>query len=412
VRHKILLLGNHRHTVTVVRSLGRAGFGVILGQDEHDVIAQHSRYCAETWAHPKLEENEREFGLALEEFVARRPDVSLVFPIGESMLVYVTQNAARFPTLKIVAPALSTVFKCLDKKRSYDTASKVGIPVPTWRLAGSVEDLHKTAREIGYPCIVKPNRSNHYFFGKKAIVCRSSADLSRSFRSWPEGKERLIVQRYVESDRPNCHFRAIEGRLVDYYEHVVIRTDQIDQTGFEIDGISVAPTPILRDYCSALIRALNYSGVGCVQFLTDRSKGKAYFLEINPRLDATCALPYAAGVDFPLYAVECLLPDRIPESVSTIAYPAGVRIHYLMGDIQGLVRGLEDRSVSLPTALRWIYRMGKSSLSANVHLTFQWNDPGPTVRLYGNLLKVFRRRLRKQPANSEKARSERPTWAA
>lgn len=410
--HKILLLGNHRHTITVVRSLGRAGFGVVLGQDEHTGIAQYSRYCSETWAHPKLEENEREFGLALEEFVARRPDVSLVFPIGESMLVYMTQNAARFPTLKIVAPALSTVFKCLDKKRSYDTASKAGIPVPTWRLAGSVEDLHDTAREIGYPCVVKPNRSNHFFFGKKAIVCRSPADVSRNFQSWPEGKERLIVQRYIESDRPNCHFRAIDGKLMEYYEHMVIRTDRTDETGFEIDGVSVAPTPILRDYCSALLRALNYSGVGCVQFLTERSGGKVYFLELNPRLDATCALPYASGVDFPLYAVECLLPDRIHEPASTLSYPTGVRIHYLMGDLQGLVRGWEERSISAPTALRWIYRIGRSSLSAKVHLTFQWNDPGPTIRLYANLLKVFRGRPRKQPVNSEKTRPEHPTRAA
>jgi len=412
VGQKILLLGNHRHTITVVRSLGRAGFSVVLGQDESDVIAQYSRYCSETWRHPKVEDHEAEFGLALEEFAVRRPDVSLVFPIGESMLIYMTQNAARFPTLKIVAPAISTVFGCLDKKRSYDTARKAGIPVPTWRLAGSVEDLYKTAREIGYPCIVKPNRSNRFFFGKKAIVCRSSADISRNFRSWPEGKERLIVQRYIESDRPNCHFRAVEGKLKEYYEHVVVRTDRIDETGFEIDGVSVAPTPILRDYCSALIRALNYTGVGCVQFLTDRSRGNNYFLEINPRLDATCALPYAAGVDFPLYAVECVLPDRLHESISTTSYPAGVRIHYLMGDLQGLARGLEERSVSAPNLVRWIYRMGKSSLSARVHMTFQWSDPAPTARLYGNLLKVFRRRLRKQTVDAEKARGERTKRAA
>ena len=236
--------------------------------------------------------------------------------------------------------------------------------------------------------------------------------LARTPQAWPEGKERLIVQRYIESDRPNCHFRAVEGKLREYYEHLVVRTDQIDETGFEIDGVSVPPTPILRDYCSALIRALNYTGVGCVQFLRDRSRGNSYFLEINPRLDATCALPYAAGVDFPLYAVECVLPDRMHESDSTISYPSGVRIHYLMGDLQGLAHGLKDRSVSVPTALRWIYRMGKASLSAKVHMTFQWSDPAPTVRLYANLFKVFRRRIRKQPVDSDKAGRERTRRAA
>src|SRR6185436_8912288 len=112
------------------------------------------------------------------------------------------------------------------------------------------------------------------------------------------------------SDRPNCHFRAVDGKLQEYFEHIVVRTDRIDETGFEIDGVSVRPTPILRDHCAALISELNYTGVGCVQFLVDRGSGTAYFLEINPRLDATCALPYAIGVDFPLYAVNSYLRDR------------------------------------------------------------------------------------------------------
>ena len=141
---------------------------------------------------------------------------------------------------------------------------------------------------------------------------------------------------------------------------------------------------------AALIRQLEYTGVGCVQFLTDRTTGDAYFLEINPRLDATCALPCAVGIDFPLYAVNCSLRDQVAGQRRDVDYAAGIRIHYLMGDLQGLAHGLKDRSVSVPTALRWIYRMGKASLSAKVHMTFQWSDPAPTVRLYANLFKVFR----------------------
>jgi biotin carboxylase len=396
VNTRILLLGNHRHTVTVVRSLGRAGLKVILGLDESNVIARYSRYCSETWPHPRVEDNEEEFAVALESFAHSREDVRFVFPIGEAMLAFMTRNAARFPNFKIVAPAMSTVFNCLEKQRSYAIAEEVGIPVPTWRPAGSIESLRKAAREVGYPCVVKPNRSHHFFFGRKAIVCRNASEVERNFQSWPKGNVSLIVQRYIDSERPNCHFRAIDGTLLEYFEHIVVRTDRIDETGFEIDGLSVAPTPILRRYCSALIRRLDYNGVGCVQFLTDRRTNEAWFLEINPRLDATCALPYAAGINFPLYAVEPLLTGRKPAGVSTISYPAGVRIHYLMGDLQGLFHGLVDGSVSNRSALHWMYQLGKSALAAQVQLTFTWTDPSPTIRLYADLLKAFRRRTGKR----------------
>jgi len=388
---KILLLGNYRHTITVVRSLGRAGYEVILGR-EHDVSEQYSRFCSETWVHPKLEGNREQFGAALDEFVASRPDVSVVFPIGESPLVFLNSNAGRYPTLTVVSPAPSTVFTCLDKVSSYDSAKRAGIPVPDWMVARCTADLIAAGREVGYPCIIKPNGSHHFFFGEKAIVCRSQVDVATNFQKWPEGNESLIVQRYIESDRPNCHFRAIDGKLAEYFEHMVVRTDRIDETGFEIDGVSVRPTPVLRDHCAALIRELKYTGVGCVQFLVDRKTGIAYFLEINPRLDATCALPYAVGVDFPLSAVNSYLPSRRQATHINDSYPEGVRIHYLMGDLQGLAYGLKERSISPGAAIRWMCRIGESLLSAKVHLTFQWNDPLPTLRLYANLLKVFRKR--------------------
>jgi biotin carboxylase len=397
---KILLLGNYRHTITVVRSLGRAGFDVILGHDDQTAFARHSRFCAETWEHPSLEKNEDEFGAALHEFAESRPDVSLVFPIGEAPLIFMCRNARRFPTLTCVSPAPATVFTCLDKKGSYDSARLAGIPVPDWMVASNTAELTSAAGVVGYPCIVKPNSSDHFFFGKKAIVCRTSEEMMENFETWPEGNESLIVQRYIDSDRPNCHFHAIDGELVEYFEHMVVRTDRIDETGYEIDGVSVRPTPILRDYCAALLRQLNYTGVGCVQFLTDRTTGDAYFLEINPRLDATCALPYAIGIDFPLYAVKCCLRDRSSGQRRDPAYPEGVRIHYLMGDIYGLAHGIKERSVSARSAVRWMYRIGRSLLAAKVHLSFQWNDPVPTICLYAHLLKAFRRRKpRLQPVS-------------
>lgn len=122
------------------------------------------------------------------------------------------------------------------------------------------------------------------------------------------------------------------GEMVAYFEHKVLRTDRLDETGYEVEGISVQPTPILRYYCEKLVRVLNYSGVGCVQFLVDMERGALYFFEINPRLDTTCILLSRCGYDFPELALACAAClDRVMASTGSVpaTYPVGKRVHWL-----------------------------------------------------------------------------------
>src|SRR5262245_30530457 len=160
--------------------------------------------------------------------------------------------------------------------------------------------------------------------------------------------------------------------------------------------MSVAPTPVLRHYCVALVERLQYSGVGCVQFLASADSGVKYFLELNPRLDATCALPYRCEYDFPRLAVDCRayleggspFPPQVPPT-----YPCGKRVHWLLGDIQGLLRAIGAGDVDGRAALRWGLKLLGAFTRADVHLTFWWKDPLPTGFLYAQLLRALWKRV-------------------
>jgi hypothetical protein len=244
---------------------------------------------------------------------------------------------------------------------------------------------------------VKPNTSLGFFFDKKAIICRNAQEVHTELPCWPPGNECLLVQRYIAGGRPNCHFAAFKGKVVAYFEHDVLRTDRIDQTGYEVEGISVQPTPLLQHYCEKLVYALQYSGVGCVQFLATADRSVVYFLEINPRLDATCALPYHCGYDFPKLACACVagLDTEIVFSLlAPAAYAAGKRVHWLLGDVQGLFHGLKAGEVDSRTAVRWCGHILQSLAKADFHITYWWKDPLPTVFLYGRLLWALGARVR------------------
>src|SRR4051812_39461442 len=85
-KESVLVLGTPRQSLTVLRSLERAGYRTILGIDDPANITRHSRACHEVWQHPGMLSSEPTFLEALIGFVSRRRDVRWIFPVGESML--------------------------------------------------------------------------------------------------------------------------------------------------------------------------------------------------------------------------------------------------------------------------------------------------------------------------------------
>jgi len=191
----VLILGNYRQTLTVIRSLGKAGFRIILGMHNEREAGKYSRYVSEIWRHPPIASNEESFVASLTAFVMGRPDIPWVFPVGENQLKCLVQHIEEIPFRSmLVMTDPDVALTCLDKTSLYRIASELGIPCPESIIAQDLSQLFSAAEQIGYPCIVKPNSSQKHFFDKKAIICRTFNDLRDSINSWPEGNEFLIVQ--------------------------------------------------------------------------------------------------------------------------------------------------------------------------------------------------------------------------
>ena len=133
---------------------------------------------------------------------------------------------------------------------------------------------------------------------------------------------------------------------------------------------------------------LGYSGVGCVQFLVNERNGTNVFLEINPRLDATCAFPWHYGCDLPRLAVEIAQGDkaldRFPGTLPR--YPTSKRVHWCLGDVRGWLHEVKRGEVRVGPSLVWLAKIVASFLRANCHLTWWWKDPAPVVVLCRDLL--------------------------
>jgi biotin carboxylase len=381
---KVLVLGDFRQTVTVVRSLGRAGFHITLGCAEADSSTALSRYVSDVWIYDGS--SSERFYNHLEAYLrSAKPD--FVFTVGESQLRRLIKAVPRFEALSTwVNPDPATIARCFDKSALYELAPLLGIPTLPWRSFTDPDDWRNSARDMGFPVVVKRKDSAGRVHGRKALICSTAAqfDSFLATLSREPDPSSLVLQKYLAGVRHNCHVACADGRLVAYFQQAVLSTDEPDDTGIGTAGASVAPAPELRVHCERLVRALSYAGIGCIQFLIDEAAGSVGFLEFNARMDSTAALPYRLGYDFPLLAVELARYRRTGRGRPAgfmQPYALGKTYHWLQGDLGSWLEAARTRRIGATKLAAWALKMAWMSLRSH-HLTFDWRDPLPTLHMH------------------------------
>lgn len=398
----VLVLGDYRQTLAVAHSLARADYRVLVGTDgQHFSHTRYSRYVNEHWHRPECgtaitTDSSREFVSSMLGFLERRPDIEWIFPVGDKDLRVLGPHVGELEErVGLVMADAEVIEACTVKASANEKAEACGIAVPQNEIVDSREELIRAANAIGYPCIVKPVSERYEIEGEKARILQSPRDLDIFFEKWPDNNARLIVQRFAKGRRHNCQFLAHEGRVLAYFENIVLRTTRSNGTGYGTDCLSIPPSPNLREHCETLLMNLGYSGCGCVQFLVDEQSGIASFLEINSRLDATCALAVHCGYDFSLMALEYAryrhgmrpAPPR-----NDAPYPSR-RAVWLLGEIEGLGHEFRRHRIGVREAAFAFRSTLRSAILADVHLVWSWRNPLPALHVCARLLSsmLFRR---------------------
>ncbi len=381
----VLVLDHVPQTLAVVRSLGRAGFRVVLGRDtrQRHCPATWSRHCHEAWPHPPLGDPVA-FDAALAALLDRRPDIRALFPVSEMSVLALLQarRCVGRRGLRVAMVQEPLFVACRDKAAGNDLAAQAGLRVPESRVVDDLASLHRAVADIAFPLVVKSRASRHVY-GRKAYLVHNRLELDSTFAEWPAGHTDLLVQRYIGGPLASCDYVAAEGQLIGYCEARVLRTDMPDGTGFAVDFESIPPSADLQDAVQRFVATHGYSGPGLMQFIRCRESGVLYFLENNPRLAAGIAHTIDSGQDLPRLAMEAAM-GRPRTSVADAApgsYRYGYRAHWLMRDLQGLLSRRRESGRAQRRA--WRRDLIRSFVRADGHITWQWRDPMPTVIIYG-----------------------------
>jgi len=194
--------------------------------------------------------------------------------------------------IKFIGPGPQTIRLMGDKSRAKKAMQKAGVPVIPGS-AGVVEDedhAGKTAREIGYPVLLKASAGGG---GRGMRMVRDAEDLAPAFRSAQAeavaafGVPDIYVERYVEAPR-HIEIQIMadsKGNVV----HLGERECSIQRRHQKL--IEEAPSPAMTEKLRRRMgrtaveaaAAVQYVNAGTVEFLVDAG-GSYYFMEMNTRI--------------------------------------------------------------------------------------------------------------------------------
>ncbi|KPA74560.1 putative mitochondrial acetyl-CoA carboxylase [Leptomonas pyrrhocoris] len=251
------------------------------------------------------------------------------------------RECAKSKRVTFLGPSEDAMFALGDKIASTIVAQSNGVPTVPWsgdsiRLTPgtfdvdaqtydkayvtSPEECEEVCRRIGFPVMIKASEGGG---GKGIRCCTNIKDVKNLFFAVSEEVKgcHIFVMRMLEN------VRHLEVQLLadNYGNCIAVRTrdcsvqrrhQKIVEEGPAF-GVDPAIIQAMETAAIQLARAVNYSGLGTVEYMYDKETHGFYFLELNPRIQVEHPVSeMISGVNLPA-ALLCvgmgIRLDHIPE---------------------------------------------------------------------------------------------------
>ena len=293
------------------RVLARAGFEVVLIAPK-DSLAAKSRYVSHigllaTTATPM------EWLLELIRMIDAHAPEALV-PCDEMavrLLVTVALDpppgfdpALKTRLVKLVEASLGDprfYVASIDKTMLPAAAAALGVRVPDYAIAASVDDARRHSTALGYPAVVKRRFG---FAGEGVAIVSTDEELAAAAQRLlrPDQLDlgewrtpQLLVQRFIAGTYHSQALAAERGATLESFawERHVATAAVKGQSSV----LRFVRSPETLAFSETLCRGFGMSGFFNVQFVLDERSGDAHLLEINRRLVTHMHLGERVGKD-------------------------------------------------------------------------------------------------------------------
>ncbi len=390
-----------RQSLVTVRSLGSRGMHVAALevaaslQKAKSVPTFSSRWCKRSGVVPSYEQNAEPFLDYLRQFVDTI-GAKVLITSSDGTLAVLREHRAEFERKTRIALANEAALAiAVNKDKTFEIAEQLGIGIPKGVTVVSVSEVAEAIRDIGLPAVVKPVKS--WLWGEQQGVRLISAlvttpDEARlAVENLTQFGGTIQFQQFLPGKREAVSFLYAHGTMYARFAQWAKRT-QPPLGGTSVYRQSVAIPHDIGDQAERLVREIDLDGYSEVEFRRG-SDGKAYLMEINPRLSASVEVAVRAGVDFPYLLYQWALGERI-ERVE--GYRLGGWMRYLEGDIITTMQTISQRGrpgvTPIPQAFLEFFT---AFLVPTGYDYFDWRDLRPSLAATTEFAQRTRQRLEK-----------------
>ena len=356
-RGRVLLLdGQTTQALACVRSLGRAGFEVLVASDARIPLAGWSRFSRQVIRHG----GETLSGFAELRAQAVALGVTCILPLTERSctLCNMDRRAWEEAGITVGCGRAEMLERAFDKVRTLEFARDCGVTAPETRIPASLADVEEAGRAVGYPCVVK-SRFSHAWDGEAflpaqppryvadAQALEAAASALRQGPYWP------LIQAYVPGTGRGVFALCDRGRVLSWFAHERLRDVRPSGSGSSLRR-SIEVPPHLLELSRRMLAAMEWHGPAMLEF-RDGGEGGPWLMEVNGRFWGSLQLAVESGADFPRWWAEVLAGDEPRIS----GYTAGVTVRWTWGDVKHLLyalagppAGYPGRYPTRPAALR------------------------------------------------------------
>ncbi|MDT8453023.1 MAG: ATP-grasp domain-containing protein [Gammaproteobacteria bacterium] len=371
----LVLDANQRSALAVTRSLGRHGVSLITADETVTSLAGCSRYSQKYISHPSPRLQTEHFISTIVE-ICNKENIAIIFPMTELTTNLLLKHQDKLSGIILPFAGLETVDALADKYRLMQLAQALDIPVPKTVYVDALNNLPVKLTQLNYPLVLKPGKSwleyQHEWlhssvrFADNAEQAEAILEQDAAFQAHP-----FLLQENVPGKGEGIFALYDRGEVKALFAHKRLR-EKPPRGGVSVLSESVTMNAQLLSFTRSLLDHVGWHGIAMVEFRVDEN-GTAYLMEINTRFWGSLQLAVDAGVDFPwlLYQVACGKKTAPVES-----YRRGVRLRWLLGDLDSLYLTLRDKTFSFREKTRAVFRFLRPSFNTH-HEVNRWNDPAP-----------------------------------
>ncbi len=360
-----------RSSYVAIRSLSQLGLHVAAADTTRFGMGQCSKHTSARYVHANPRIDPEQF---ITDIIQILKDCQAYFYLpGHDEGEIVVRYRNRLPKDVVVPLAgYDTLVLANDKMQTAKIASELDIPTPRLIHWQNMDELKNAVEKIDKPMVIKLRRGSgakavFYAHGSEEVVSTANSLIKR-YNLSPERYP--IVQERVSGEGWGVSCLYWNGERIASFTHRRLR-EKITTGGTSTLRQSIHNQSI-EAYAHRLLDRLRWHGLVMVEFKWDPVEKQSWFIEINPRLWGSIALPVACGVDFP--AMTYIAATRGLKEARKLyhGYPDGIVARWYLGDL--ILSATLLAKLHPIAALRLLLPGG-----ADVYDDLLWDDLGATA---------------------------------